>query len=275
MEIPHIYNVSGGKGLAGEHVLRALLVQFPDFNITTEIESDVLTEEEALKVVLKAKEKKGIVVHTMVDRKVRAAINNYCKEQNVPSFDLMGPLCDYLSEKLHTEPIQVPGLFRKLNQEYFDRIAAIEFTLSVDDGMNTNKIHQADVVLTGVSRAGKTPLSVYMAMLGWKVANVPLVKEVPPPDDLFKVDSRRVFGLSIFSNSLITQRKERVAQMGNFNSESYLDSTTVRQEIAYANHIFERGGFTIIDVTNKPIESTANEIINHIHQRFSMDEMKK
>ncbi len=275
MDIPHIYNVSGGKGLAGEHVLKALLVQFPDFKIPTNIESDVHTEEEVLRVVLKAKGNNGIIVHTMVNKQIRSALNKYCQEYDVPSFDLMGPLSDYLSNRLNTEPIQVPGLFRKMNQEYFDRIAAIEFTLSVDDGMNTDKIFQADIVLTGVSRAGKTPLSVYMAMLGWKVANVPLVREVPPPEDLFKVDPRRVFGLSIYSGSLIAQRKERVTKMGNFDSTSYLDSSIVRMELAYANNVFERGGFTTIDVTNKPIESTANEIINYIQERFSIDEAKK
>lgn len=275
MDVPHIYNVSGGKGLAGEHVLKALLVQFPDFKIPTSIESEVLTVEDAHRVVEKAKANNGVIVHTMVNRQIRSAIKEYCLEQGVPSFDLMGPISDYLSERLNTEPIQVPGLFHKLNQEYFDRITAIEFTLSTDDGMNYQKIQDADIVLTGVSRAGKTPLSVYMAMLGWKVANVPLVKGVPPPDELFMIDNKRVFGLTIYIQSLLAQRKVRVSHMGQFNSESYLDSTIVRQEIAFAESIFERGNFTIIDVTNKPIESTANEIINHIQKRFGIDEMKK
>jgi len=272
MNIPNIYIVSGGKGVTGEAVVKSLLVQFPDFKIPTTIEADVLSTDQVLATVLKAKNNNGIIVHTMVNKGMRVILTTLCKEYNVPHFDLMGPLSDYLTTELGAEPIQVPGLYRKINQDYFDRVAAIEFSLSTDDGMNSKEIIHADIVLTGVSRTGKTPLSIYLALFGWKVANVPLVKNIQPPDELFKVDKRRVFGLTIDISNLLVQRKRRVAQMGNFNSGSYLDIRTINEELLTAEDIFKRGGFTVIDVTNKPVESSANEIIHFIQDRFDIED---
>jgi [pyruvate, water dikinase]-phosphate phosphotransferase / [pyruvate, water dikinase] kinase len=274
MSLPHIYIVSGGKGLAGENVVKSLLVQFPDFKVPTSIESDLLTEADALTVVMKAKNNNGIIVHTMVNKRMRIILASLCIQYEVVHFDLMGPLSDYLTDALGAEPIQVPGLFRTINQDYFDRVAAIEFTLSTDDGMNSRKLFQADIILTGISRTGKTPLSIYLAMFGWKVANVPLVKDIPPPEELFKVDERRVFGLTIDTSSLLAQRKRRVSQMGNFNSGSYLNMRTINEELLVADNIYKRGRFTVIDVTNKPVESSANEIVHFLQERFEIDERK-
>lgn len=274
MNIPHIYIVSGGKGLSGENVVKSLLVQFPDFKVPTSIESDLLSENDALAVVLKAKNNNGIIVHTMVNKRMRIILTSFCKEYNVVHFDLMGQLSDYLTDALGAEPIQVPGLFRKINQDYFDRVDAIEFSLSTDDGMNSRNLFQADIILTGISRTGKTPLSIYLAMFGWKVANVPLVRDIPPPDELYKVDERRVFGLTIDSSNLLALRKRRVSQIGNFNSDSYLDIRSINEELLIADNIFKRGRFTVIDVTNKPVESSANEIVHFLQERFEIDERK-
>jgi len=274
MSIPNIYIVSGGKGITGEAVVKSLLVQFPDFKIPTTIESGMHSKDQVLASVLKAKNNNGIIVHTMVNKGMRIILTNLCKEYNVPHFDLMGPLSDYLTTELGAEPIQVPGLYRKINQDYFDRVAAIEFSLATDDGMNLNNIIHADIVLTGVSRTGKTPLSIYLALFGWKVANVPIIKDIQPPDELFMVDKLRIFGLTIDVSNLLEQRKRRVAQMGNFNSESYLNIRTINEELLAADDIFKRGGFTVIDVTNKPVESSANEIIHFIQDRFAIEDRK-
>jgi regulator of PEP synthase PpsR (kinase-PPPase family) len=274
MEIPHIYIVSGGKGISGENVVKSLLVQFPDFKVPTTIASDIHLEADALDVVLTAKKNNGIIVHTMVNKRMRTLITSLCIEHDVVNFDLMGQLSDYLTYALGAEPIQVPGLFRKINQDYFDRVAAIEFTLSTDDGMNQNKLSQADIILTGISRTGKTPLSIYLAMFGWKVANMPIVRDIPPPDELFKVDPRRVFGLTVDTSNLLAQRKRRVSRMGNFDSGSYLDIRGISEELIAADNLFKRGRFTVIDVTNKPIESSANEIVHLLQERFEISDRK-
>ncbi len=275
MSTPHIYIVSGGKGLTGENVVKSILVQFPDFKVPTTVFSDVHTEQKALDVVLMAKNDNGIIVHTMVNKRLRATLTNFCNQYNIIHFDLMGQLTDYLTDALGAEPVQVPGLYRKINQDYFDRVSAIEFTLSTDDSMNVRKLSQADIILTGISRTGKTPLSIYMAMFGWKVANVSLVKDIPPPEELFQVDARRVFGLTIDTSNLLEQRKRRVSQMGNFKTDSYLNMITIEEELLMANKIFRQGRFTVIDVTNKPIESSANEIVHFLQERFEIDERRR
>jgi [pyruvate, water dikinase]-phosphate phosphotransferase / [pyruvate, water dikinase] kinase len=275
MSTTHIYIVSGGKGLAGENVVKSILVQFPDFKVPTTIFSDVHTEETALEAVLKAKEDNGIIVHTLVNKRLRIILTNYCDQYNVVHFDLMGQLSDYLTDALGAEPIQVPGLYRKINQDYFDRVAAIEYSLSTDDGRNVKKLSQADIILTGISRTGKTPLSIYLAMFGWKVANVSLVKDIPPPDELFQVDERRVFGLTIDTSNLLAQRKRRVAHMGSFKADSYLNMSIIEEELMMANKIFRKGRFTIIDVTDKPVETSANEIVHFLEERFEIDDRRK
>lgn len=196
-------------------------------------------------------------------------INQLCEEEGVEAVDYMGKLADYLDRHLDIEPLQHPGLYRKINQEYFERIDAIEFTLTHDDGMLPEKLHNAEIILTGVSRVGKTPLSVYLAMFGWKVANVPLVKGIQPPKELFEVDPQRVFGLHIGVPQLIAHRQKRLKSWNNHQNDSYVDERSVKEEIRNALFIFERGGFTVLTVTNKPIESTANEVLNHISDRFS------
>ena len=268
--LPPIYVVSGGKGIAGDTMVQSTLIQFPDHKIPVIVFPDLINDEKLVELITTVLKTGGLITHTMVDTDMRGKLRKQCKENNIKEIDLMGELSDYVSGLLKKEPIRIPGLYRKMNQEYFDRISSIEFTMAHDDGLNYDKIKNADVVLTGVSRAGKTPLSIYMAMFGWKVANVPLVKGIDPPNELFEIDSGRVFGLTIYINNLITQRNVRVQRMGNFSDTTYLNPRDVREELDYAEWIFRKGDFTVIDVTNKPIESTANEIIGFITKRYQI-----
>lgn len=272
-EISPIYIVSGGKGIAGDVMVHSTLIQFPDNKIPVITVPDVISDEKLEETIFMAKNTNGVIVHTMVDTLMREKLKALCKQQSVKEIDLMGELSDYVSHLLGMEPVRVPGLYRKVNQQYFDRIASIEFTLAHDDGLNAEKIANADVILTGVSRAGKTPLSVYMAMFGWKVANVPLVKGIDPPESLFSVDPGRVFGLTISISNLLHQRTKRVEKMGS-NIPNYVEPREVREELDYAEWVFRKGGFTVIDVTNKPIESTANEIIRFISDRYPHQSQK-
>lgn len=264
-----IYVVSGGRGIAGNNLVQSLLIQYPDNNIPVIIVPRVDDEDQIFDIVMKAKTDGGLIAHTMVNPDLRKIMNQMCEEFGVRKVDLMGELADYLDQVLEVEPLKHPGLYRELNYQYFDRIDSIEFTLSQDDGMSPQRLHNAEIVLAGVSRAGKTPLSVYLAMYGWKVANVPLVAGVPPPKELFEIDPNRVFGLHIGASQLIAHRKKRLQSWNNHRSESYIDQQSVREEIRNAMFIFDKGGFTVINVSNKPIESTANEILNIMSKRFS------
>ena len=265
---PPIYVVSGGRGMAGNNLVQAILIQYPNNRIPVVIVPNVDSEDEIFDVVAKAKTEGGIVVHTLVNALLRAKVIELCTEFGVHEIDLLGKLANYLDETLDIEPLMHPGLYRMLNHQYFDRIESIEFTLSHDDGMSPERLHNAEIILTGVSRAGKTPLSVYLAMYGWKVANVPLVNGIPPPEELYKVDPQRVFGLHISASQLIAHRTKRLQGWNNHQNESYVDERSVREEIRKAMFIFDRGGFTVVNVSNKPIESTANEILNIMSERF-------
>jgi len=263
-----IYVVSGGRGISGNSLGQAVLIQYPENKIPVIIVSNMDSEDELFDVVMKAKTDGGIIVHTLVNGLLRKKAVEFCEEFNVREVDLMGKLAGFLDDSLDIKPLMHPGLYREINHQYFDRIESIEFTLSHDDGMSPERLKNAEIVLTGVSRAGKTPLSVYLAMYGWKVANVPLVNGINPPAELFEVDPQRVFGLHISAAQLIAHRKKRLLGWNNHQIESYIDEREVREEIRKAMFIFDKGGFTVVNVSNKPIESTANEILNIMSQRF-------
>jgi [pyruvate, water dikinase]-phosphate phosphotransferase / [pyruvate, water dikinase] kinase len=269
-----IFVVSGGKGIAGHTMVHSLIIQYPDYKIPVRVIPDIQSEEKIIEVVDKVKTAGGIITHTMVNSDLRRILVKECKERNVKEFDFMGPLAEYLEKELEMQSISDPGLYRRINAQYFDRVEAIEYTLNHDDGLNPRRLRDAEIVLTGVSRSGKTPLSIYMAMFGWKVANVPLVKGIEPPEELFQIDKKRVFGLSISQSHLIAQRQKRLEQMKNLSNIDYVDTRLVGEELRYANFIFQKGGFTVMNVTNKPIETTANEIIGLISDRFGYEQRK-
>jgi len=274
-KIPPIYIVSGGKGLAGDAVVQSVLIQFPNNKVPVIIFPDVQNQAKIDELISTAQTTNGVIVHTMVDHEIRQLLVKSCTQHLVNHIDLVGNLSDYLSNLLNTSPISKPGLYRLSHLEYFKRVEAIDFTLKVDDGQNPDKIIQADIVLTGVSRTGKTPLSVYLAMFGWKVANVPIVPGIDPPDELFRADPGRVFGLNISPVYLIAQRANRVRSLHMDESTDYINNRKVAEELSYARRIFERGGFTEIQITNKPIESSANEILNILTSRFNQDQWKQ
>ena len=273
--IPPIFVVSGGKGMAGNTLVRSVLIQFPDNKIPLIVIPNVDSMEKVTDAVTRAKDTCGVIVHTMVDPLIREILLSVCDSSGVQHFDLVGGLSDYISQLLQREPISKPGLYRLRNIQYFSRVEAIEFTMKHDDGLNVEKIPRADIILTGVSRTGKTPLSIYMGMFGWKVANVPLVPGIDPPPELFIADPRRVFGLTTTPHYLIAQRNNRVKQLGLQADDNYITPRKVREELDYANRLFKRGGFKVFNITNKPIESTANEILTLLTDTFGRDEWRK
>ncbi len=263
-----IYVVSGGKGLAGNNMVQSMLIQYPNNNVQVIIVPHVTEVQQIEDTIEKARRDGGLITHTMVVHETRRYLIERCAQEGVPQIDFMGPLAEYLDTKLEIPSVQSPGLFRELKQQYFDRIDAIEFTLDHDDGLSPQRLNEAEIVLVGLSRAGKTPLSVYLALYGWKVANVPLVPGIAPPDELFNIDPGRVFGLQISMHQLISHRMKRLRNFKNTDNTGYVDEAVVKEEIRYANLICLKGKFTVIPVTNKPVESSANEIIGYMSKRF-------
>lgn len=255
-----IFIVSGGVGASAEQVVRTVLAQFSAANVPLVIEPYVHHPEQLHAIVERAATSGGIIVHTMVDTNLRHHLIALAVDRNVATFDLFGPLLTQLSQMLGQQPAGQPGLYRQLNQSYFRLIEAIEFAVAHDDGKRVHELPLADIVLLGVSRVGKTPLSIYLSMLGWKVANVPLAPGVEPPAELFQVERRRVIGLTMAPVQLLVYRRTRQQHLG-LTGGSYTDHETVREELRAANHFFAAHGFPVIDVTDKPIETSGEEVV--------------
>jgi regulator of PEP synthase PpsR (kinase-PPPase family) len=263
-----VFVVSGGKGVTGHTIVQTLIIQYPENSIDVILIPDVRDEKKLESVIKRVKKANGILAHTMVNSDLRIFLIEECEKQDVKQADLMGGLANIIENDFGLPSSNAPGLYHKINAQYYKRIEAMEFTLNHDDGLNAKNLHDADIVVTGVSRCGKTPLSVYMSMFGWKVANVPLVQGIDPPKELFEIDKNRVFGLNINLNHLVIQRQKRWKGFGNLPNTNYVDSRSVGRELQHANFLFKRGGFTKINITNKAIESTANEIIGLLIDRF-------
>jgi hypothetical protein len=188
--------------------------------------------------------------------------------RDVETIDLFGSLLARLSEYFSYSPAEKPGLFRKLNEDYFRRIDAMEFALAHDDGMRTADLPSAEIVLTGVSRTFKTPLSIYLAFKGWFVANVPIIMDLPPPPVLFRLKPGRVFCLTTSPRRLADLRSVRHEYLAR-RTGSYADPDFVRRELAYAKRMFrKRPDWPLIDVTNKPIEEISSEILSLVPRRM-------
>ncbi len=268
---PPIYVVSGSMGSLGEQLAHTIIPQFPGANIPIEMVQRVQHLSQVEAVIAQAKQTNGTILHTIANPDIRQTLTAMAQEQNVVAIDIVGSLIERLTDVLGQEPVGKPGLYRELNETYFKRIEAIEFTLVHDDGMNYQDWHEAEIVLTGLSRVGKTPLSLYLSMLGWKVANIPLVPGVQPRPSLFELDRRRVIGLKIDPMTLLQHREHRQRGLGVRGKSDYNDPAKLYDESTEAKRVFRKGGFKVIDVTNKPIESTASQVIMAITKKLQTD----
>lgn len=263
-----IYLVSGNIGALGEQVVRTVLPQFQGVRWPVVKRPRVLKPQQVIYIVKEAVDTKGIIIHSLVDNDLRLFMNQYAMEHEVLAIDMIGPLMEFLMRKLKQKPLGKPGLYRYKNQEYFDRIDAIEYTLDHDDGKNPGSWSEAEIILTGPSRLGKTPLAIYLSVLGWRVANVPLVPRIPPRPELFALDRRRVIGLTIDPGELLTFRQHRQDGLGVAKQSDYSDLPKLYEEIDEARLICRKGRFKVIDVSNKPIETTAAQVITAVTRQL-------
>ena len=257
-----IYVVSDGTGRTAERALNAALVQFPRAEIKTRIRSKVRTVNRAREVVVEAARAKGFIVHTIVTDTVREALIHSARIKHVETIDLMGPLLARLTETLASCPTEKPGLFAQLNKSYFRRVESVDFAFRHDDGQRPEDLRRAEIVLLGVSRTFKTPLSIYLAFKGWFVANVPIILQHEPPAAISKLVPERIFCLDTNARQLVELRRARHDFPPDVSGE-YADPEFVRIELMHARAYFHRNArWSIINVTNKPIEEIAAEIIS-------------
>ena len=269
MNTLNIYIVSGGTGSSGNQLVRTALAQFQNVDVPVTIASQITEPAQLEQVVMQASAADGILVHTLVDATMRERLEDLAHDNQLVHFDLIGPLLNHLQLQLRQAPLGEPGLYRKLREHDLKRIDAIEFAVDHDDGQRLHDLHRAEIVLTGVSRVGKTPMSVYLSTLGWKVANVPLVKGIDPPPILFDVDHRRVIGLMIEPGQLVAYRQRRQQHLGAGSVSLYTQPQELVEELEFARQVFREGRFAVFDVTNKPVEESAQEIISIIAKRLA------
>ncbi|NOH13989.1 MAG: pyruvate, phosphate dikinase/phosphoenolpyruvate synthase regulator [Chloroflexi bacterium] len=269
---PPVYVLTGGQGAIGRQVIETVCVQFAENDMDVKVVNKIKEIAQLEEAVERAVAEDATIVHTMIDPQMRSKLIELCEVNNLVEFDLIGPLMDHLSQKLGVEPMHEPGRYHKLNEEFFERVKAVEYTLAHDDGKHPVGWPEADIVIVAPSRCGKTPLSMYLGDMGKKVANVPLLPGVPPPKELAAVNSRRVFGLTVEPDNLRMRREARQRSLGTGTGPSdYTDVLKVYEEVDEAERLYKKSGYTKIDMTETPIEAAAEEILGRLERRFRDD----
>lgn len=255
-----VFVVSDGTGRTADQALRAALTQFPKPHPEIVLRASVQDLSQVESVILEAAMERSFIVHTLVSDHLREEMARLSRIHNVTSIDLIGPMLSRLAVFFDNSPVGVPGLFHTLNREYFKRIDAMQFAINHDDGQRDYEYSKAEIVLVGVSRTFKTPLSMYLAFKGWFVANYPIVLDIELPESLHDLPRGNVIALMTQPYELSGLREARQHYLGGAAGH-YSSVDFVRKELSYAQSIFVRFGWPVIHVTNKPIEEIAAEIL--------------
>ncbi|QTD41669.1 pyruvate, water dikinase regulatory protein [Sporosarcina sp. Te-1] len=265
-----LFIVSDSVGETADLVAKAAASQFRHDLETVSMKrfSHVEDESQLREIAYLAKDQNAIIIYTLVKSCMRQRIKQECKEHGLKCIDLLGPIVDKIEEELSERPFEEPGLVRQLDEDYFKKIEAIEFAVKYDDGRDPRGIMKADIVLVGVSRTSKTPLSQYLAHRTYKVANVPLVPEVDPPEELFRINPAKCYGLVISPEKLNFIRKERLLALGLKDDANYAQIERIKQEIDHFNRVVSKIGCKVIDVTNRAVEETANVILHDLANKI-------
>ncbi len=256
-----IFIVSDATGATAELVVRAALAQFQVAEVEICRLPNIRTVGEVRRAIETAQANKGIIVHTLVSEELRHVLLREGRERGVETIDLIGPLLLRLSNQLCMPPLVQPGLFRQLGQESLQRIEAIEYTFKHDDGQDPLGLDRAEIVFVGVSRTSKTPLSLYLAGKGWRVANVPVILHLPLPGRLMTIDQGRIVGLIVGVERLVELRRARLERKLAPVAEAYAKLEDVRVELSYSRSLFRKAGWPVIDMTSKSIEEAASEVL--------------
>ena len=257
-----IFVVSDATGATAEHVLRAALAQFEAGDVKVERRPEVRTIEQIGQIVDEARQTGAMLVHTLASTDLRRAIYLRATEQRIHSVDLLGNVLSDLSRFLGASPGGVPGGLHGFDESYYRRTDALTFVVKHDDGLALDDLGRAEIIIVGVSRTSKTPLSIYLAVRGYFVANVPILPGVDPPGELLKIDQRKVVALRMDPNRLCHIRHQRLRSFRDDARQAYTDPRLVQQEVAYADEIFQRASWPVVDMTLKSLEEVAVEVVS-------------
>src|SRR5690625_415626 len=263
-----VYVVSDAAGDTGEAVIKAASAQFHPHRV--EIRRFPFTNHIADidHAVLQAKKYQAIIVFTLVLPELKDYLLDQSHKHQIVCIDLLGSVLQSFEERIGTVSKHRPGIIHKLDDEYFKKVDAVEFAVKYDDGRNPSGILEADIVLVGVSRTSKTPLSMYLAHKTYKVANVPIVPEISPPKELFTIPAKKIIGLKIDPYTLNRIRTERLRSLGLGSNATYAKKDRIMVELNYARKLMDKLKCTVIDVSSKAVEETASIIL----EKLSSDE---
>ncbi len=268
MESFILYAISDSIGETAQQVAKAAISQFDIKEESYDVRRFpyVSDKEVLLEILESAKKENAIVVYTLVSENLGDIVKDFCKKENLHSVDLISQILDILSDKIGKSPKREPGIIRRMNEEYFRRIEAIEFAVKYDDGKDPRGILKADLVLVGISRTSKTPLSMYLANRNIKVANVPLVPEIQIPKEIYDINPKKIIGLTNSPMKLNEIRQARLRALGLSSGANYAKLDRILEELNYSEEIMKKLSCPVINVENKAIEETAGLIMDIVKE---------
>jgi regulator of PEP synthase PpsR (kinase-PPPase family) len=258
--VPEIFLVSDHTGETAASAVRAAMSQFRT-RWRYRFFGEIREESQVLRMMELARDLGTIVLYTLSRDSVAEAIRRRGVEMGVPVVDLLGPVMDTVASHYQLKREFRPGPQHGFTDEHFRRVDAVEFAVGHDDGTNLRTLYEADIVLTGVSRTSKTPLSMYLAQRGYKTGNVPLVPDIDPPTELLEIEPSRVFGLTLDPATLVAIRRARLRALPSLNRLAYADPETVATELRWALRFFRSRGWRTVDISNKAVEENASRIL--------------
>ena len=264
----HLHLVSDSTGETVSSVARAAIVQFDDVEPIEHIWSLVRTKGQLDKVLAGISANPGVVMYTLVDKNLRDVLKAECLKSSLPCIPVLAQITAELSTYLGIESSAMPGRQHELDEKYFSRVEAVNFTLAHDDGQATWDLKEADIILIGMSRTSKSPTCVYLAHRGFKAANIPYVGGCPLPPEIEELKKPLIVGLTISADRLIQIRKTRLQSLKQEEDTNYVDTEKVEQEIQEARRLFQKNKWPVIDVTRRSVEETAATIIQYFHERM-------
>ena len=265
----HLHLLSDSTGETLENIAKAALAQFEGVETTRHFWPMVRTPGHLDRILEEIAQSPGLVLFTLVDGDTRVALEKRCRALGLPAVPALDAVTNALSALLGQQAHGRPGRQHALDAAYFDRVDAIQFTIAHDDGVAPEDWEEADIVLAGVSRTSKTPTSIYLANRGYKVANIPVVVESPPPPQLFALRHPMVVGLTTSAERLIQVRRNRLLSLNQSAETAYVEQDAVAAEVAFARRMFADNDWPVIDVTRRSIEETAAAIIRMCNDRLS------
>ena len=261
----HLLSDSTGETL--EMIAKAALAQFDDAQITRHFWPMVRSRQHLDRIIPEISQNPGLVLFTLVNPETRKRLEDQCRTLGFPAVPALDAVTEALETQLGQEAHGRPGRQHTMDEAYFDRVEAIQYTIAHDDGVGWEEWEEADIVLAGVSRTSKTPTSIYLANRGYKTANIPIVVESPPPDALFRLRKPLVVGLTTAPDRLVQIRRNRLLSLHEDTDTSYVQDERVKEEVKYARRMFADNGWPVIDVTRRSIEETAAAAIRLLGQR--------